>query len=202
MIKTRDKKRFSLPRKTDCWRLFIDGRYEPYIPRALKLMGVDSVEAAQGQTHVMQLVTQNPTRKRARIIKLTSTRGTGGKLQWVHTPLKNLPKVREEAEFYFQKVVELSRKVKNKDTLNKAVDAIATIHWLYVHATPILRGTAGTTDVMTKVLFNALNIDVPRWKPGLAPDLEALVTPLEVYKKQYKNFFDGNLKFESLDVVA
>jgi len=73
------------------------------------------------------------------------------------------------------------------DPINKKV---AEIHWHLVQDAPYLRGTAGISDVTTKTIYEALGVQVSPWKKGLAPDLEALVTPLDDFVEKYPKMFE------------
>lgn len=67
---------------------------------------------------------------------------------------------------------------------------IAKIHWLLVQLMPLQGGTAAITDVFCKVLMNACGLPSAAWKTGIAPDLEAFLTPLDEYIQIYPNLME------------
>lgn len=179
------KQRFAQPRIASSGDFVIGGRYLAYMNKILGLLKASSLEAAQGKKHQMSF----QCRKSGRPTLLTQTIGDKGKIVWINSSIENMEVALDEAEHYFKELRRLTRKPHSPNNLNKALRSAAAIHWLYIQAAPILRGTAASTDMLTKVLLDMLDIDVPKWKEGLAPDLEALVTPFEQYVENYPNFF-------------
>ena len=61
---------------------------------------------------------------------------------------------------------------------------------------PYNRGSAGTADMFTKIIFDSCEVEVHSWKEGLAPDLEAFVMPNQkTYAESYNSFFHNPLKW-------
>ena len=86
---------------------------------------------------------------------------------------------------------------RNEETLRHTTEQIAEMHWWLAHSMPYCRGSAGIADMFSKVLFDATGIEVPCWKNGLAPDMEAFITPLSEYKEQYHHFFEKELTWSN-----
>lgn len=80
---------------------------------------------------------------------------------------------------------------------------VGQIHWWLSLMRPYDRGSAGISDMVTKILFDKKAIRVPRWRLGCSPDLEALSTPeVEAYAKNYANLFETNLVQFNQDAPA
>ena len=155
-----------------------------YQERALKLIGVDTVEAARDKSYQQEWVTPD-----GEPIPLTKTMvwPETGDFLWLHTPVESIPKILNHVETLYQNTMRLPAQPEH---LNQTVEQVAQMHWLLAHAMPYLRGSAGIADMFTKAIFDAKGIHVSRWKEGLAPDLEALVTPLSEYIRQYASLFE------------
>lgn len=108
----------------------------------------------------------------------------------------------------FDQIKVLKRQIgsgmKNKDnkTLAETVDKIAEIYWLISQAWPYKRGSAALADMMTKVIFDWLNIKISPWKKDINPNIEALINPLDDFKNTYASLFikkpswAGNKKYQ------
>lgn len=118
------------------------------------------------------------------IIVAKNKNGKSEILIWEHTKPEYLPELLSHANSLYSRI----RKDKVSD-LDKTAKDIAELHWLLCQAAPFDRGSAGIADMVTKSLFEAKKIQVSPWKKDVVPDLEALTTPLEVFKSRYANFF-------------
>lgn len=107
-----------------------------------------------------------------------------------HTYSEYIPTVLSKINTLYARVI----KDKSKD-LNKTISKIAEIHWFLCQACPFKRGSAGIADVITKSIFEAKGIQVSPWRKDIAPDLEALTTPLNVFKEKYSGFFRRPLRY-------
>ena len=161
----------------------ITGRYSPYQKRAFRLMGVQSLYQARKASH--QMSWQAPDGE----IVLTQTKWAPhyGKLCWQHIPPSEIRKILHHVESLYQDTMRLPSR---PGTFSPILRQVATMHWLLAHAMPYLRGSAGIADMFTKAVLDAKGIEVSPWKPGLAPDLEALVTPLPQFIQQYASYFE------------
>ena len=100
---------------------------------------------------------------------------------WLHTGKEQIPIVLKHIE-------ELIAKAKAGDLI-----AIPRIHWWYVHLAPIWRGSGGVAEMMTNTLCRLHNIDLPPWKEGIAPSVEALLEPdEEKFCSNYHQLFESD----------
>lgn len=107
-----------------------------------------------------------------------------------HTSSEYIPTVLLKINTLYNRIIS----DKSKD-LSKTTSKIAEIHWFLCQATPFKRGSAGIADMITKSIFEAKGIQVSPWRKDIAPDLEALITPLNVFKEKYTSFFRRPLKY-------
>lgn len=111
--------------------------------------------------------------------------GRGPLDKWWHTPGENVPKILEHVDGLYKRA--MNPALSEKETL----ELVAEMHWWLAHAMPYERGSAAITDGFTKAVLETRGIQVFRWRQGVLPDLEAFVTPLETFKKQYAELFDA-----------
>ena len=78
---------------------------------------------------------------------------------------------------------------KNQDGAENLVKDIAEIHWLMAQAAPFERGSAAIAEMMAKIALLHHDLEFTAWKPGIMADIEAMRTPLEDFKSNYKNLF-------------
>jgi hypothetical protein len=110
---------------------------------------------------------------------------------WIHTRAADVPRVLAKARGVYDQamtgtleLVELQRKV-------------AELHWWLAHAMPYQRGSAAIADMLTKVIWRHRAVRVFRWNPGIVPDLEAFMLPLQEYVAAYGGFFERPPERES-----
>jgi len=109
---------------------------------------------------------------------------------WFHTPPEFIPKLLKKANNLYLDIVECK-----SSNVAKVTKKIGKLHWVLVQTCPFLRGSAGIADVLTKTLFESKNIQVSRWKKGIAPDLEVLTRPMNEYAKGYIHLFETPPKY-------
>lgn len=108
----------------------------------------------------------------------------------------------EEVENYWPLINQLHKSAmqlksaqKNKETLDIAVALVAQIHWWSSQVMFYRRGSAAIADMLSKQIFDSLDIATPTWKVGIAPDLEAYCTDLVEYTNSYHTFFNEELEW-------
>lgn len=69
------------------------------------------------------------------------------------------------------------------------IDLISQMHWWLSHLMPYRRGSAAISDMFVRSLFESRGIVPGPWKPGVLPDVAALVMPLDQYVDQYQSLF-------------
>jgi hypothetical protein len=119
-------------------------------------------------------------------------------LGWYYVSAQKSQHVLPKTDKMYQEALALKGHL-NKNNLEDAIQRIASIHWWMIQALPFNGGAAGITDMLTKTLFKHLGIQTSKWRPGIAPDLEALTTPLEEYVHNYPTFFQKPLELAQND---
>lgn len=69
------------------------------------------------------------------------------------------------------------------------LDGAAQLHWWFSQLMPYRRGSAAVADMLVRTLLDAHGLSTGPWAPGVAPDVEALVEPLEHYVQIYPTLF-------------
>ena len=109
-------------------------------------------------------------------------------------PVENIRKILRHIEGIYSELMKpefkQAYKTKDKAKLAEIHKKVAEIQWYLAHAEPYERGSAGISIVLTKTIYEGLNIQTSGWKKKIAHDLEAFVTPLEQFVKNYPHFFE------------
>lgn len=104
-------------------------------------------------------------------------------------PTKSIKPVFKYLDQIYKEIAKI-KTVKTKEELDSVNKKIAEMHWYFIQLMPYKRGSAGIADILTKSIYESLGIQVSSWKQGVAPDLEALVRPLDDYVMNYPLFFE------------
>lgn len=100
-----------------------------------------------------------------------------------HTSVANAQRIMDHAESLFSRVM---------DPAIPPADALATLgelHWWLSHAMPDTRGSAAKAELCVRSLAQARGMDLPPFKPGFVPDLEAMIRPRTDYVDGYPGAF-------------
>jgi avirulence protein len=100
-----------------------------------------------------------------------------------HTSLVNSRRIMDHAESLFSRALDLSI------SRAEAVTTLGELHWWLSHAMPDRRGSAAKTELGVRALAQARGMDLPPFKHGFVPDLEALTRPREDFVKHYASSF-------------
>ena len=104
---------------------------------------------------------------------------------WIHTNPQQIEKVMAHAETLYQKAMDPA--LSTEETLR----TVGELHYYLAHAAPYNRGSAAISDMTTKAILDAKGISTPPWKPGVVPDIEALVTGnADDFAKRYSDMFE------------
>ncbi len=124
--------------------------------------------------------------------EVTLTKTTNS--SWWHTDVSNFDKIWNHINTLYG---DLSTLV-STDTQNLLAEAktllISQIGWWYFQAMPYTRGSSAAGISLIQSLFDYSGIKNSPYKDGVAPDLEALVTPLPMYSKNFVGFFQQALE--------
>ena len=172
-------------KRTNRESLSVAGRYEGYFDRAEYLVfkhqnksdnfGISHTRYAEFDPNV-ELIT-------------TGLNWEGYNLTWDHAPPESTPLVMEHIKEIYNGLDSYKASSKDEKTLSKINKDVAEIHWYFTQVMPYRNGSAGIADVLTKTIYESLGVQVSPWKKGIAPDLEALVTPLDEFVKNYESYF-------------
>ena len=69
---------------------------------------------------------------------------------------------------------------------------LGELHWVLVQAMPNRRGSAACSELVVRALALASNNELPPFKRGFVPDLEAIATPCRAFKAIYRDSFERN----------
>lgn len=69
------------------------------------------------------------------------------------------------------------------------LDGVAQLHWWFSQLMPYRRGSAAVADMLVRTVLDAHGLSTGPWAPGVAPDVEALVEPLDHYVQIYPTLF-------------
>jgi avirulence protein len=102
----------------------------------------------------------------------------------IHTDPKHVPALMKRADEVFQEV-------KRADaTPNDRMRGLAEVHWLLTQAMPDARGSAAKSEMVVRSMAAAIDMELPPFKDGKVPDLEAFMMPLDQFKKEYPNLLE------------
>lgn len=69
-------------------------------------------------------------------------------------------------------------------------ERLGRIHWAASHAWPFERGSAALADMLTKLLADMRGVSLANWRPGVEPNIEALITPdISLFARSYPHLF-------------
>ncbi len=68
---------------------------------------------------------------------------------------------------------------------------LAEIHWMLAHAVPAGSDSAACSERALRAIASATGAELPPFRKGVIPDLEAFVTPLDQFKKNYASLFEA-----------
>ncbi|MBK6692012.1 MAG: hypothetical protein IPG50_07375 [Myxococcales bacterium] len=103
----------------------------------------------------------------------------------VHTPAENVPAVMNHVDPLFRDIE--AGKYRGPELVEK----VGEVHWWMAQAMPYDRGSAGVTDMATKYLFMKNGVEPPPYKPGVSPDLDAIIAKdPESFAKGYRDLFE------------
>lgn len=167
------EKRFAITSNILC------GKYEPYRERAKKFLEKNTIKNSYEMKAF--LPSQNKTVKltEVKIQKLT---------KYAYSTSVEAPNTKV-IEPVMNEVAAIYDSLKDEKDFNKITNSVAKIHWLVSQARPYMRGSAGIADMLSKMIFEAKDIQVSAYKRNVNPNLEAFVMPIEEYCKKYPEFF-------------
>lgn len=105
----------------------------------------------------------------------------------------------DETEKIFNNIEKTRKEIKagkrTKENLASLNEKIGKFHWYFTNIRPYERGSAGIADVVAKSIYESAGVQISPFKKNVAPDLEAMVTPLDEYMKNYSNLYKKPPKY-------
>ena len=126
-------------------------------------------------------------------VRLTRTYSSS----WWPTDESNFDRVWSHIESLYSDLNQLVKSEQSNNSIDTKTLLISQIGWWYYQLMPYTRGSGAIGNVVVQSLFDYSGIKNSPYKEGVSPDLEALVSPLQEYVKNFSEFFTS--KFEQAD---
>ncbi|MBW8829086.1 MAG: hypothetical protein JF606_06595 [Burkholderiales bacterium] len=84
--------------------------------------------------------------------------------------------------------------MRNPGGRDQLLGALADMHWWSVHAMPDNRGSAAKAEMAVRALAVARGLELPPFKRGMVPDIEAFLTDRQAFRAGYAEMFDGPVR--------
>lgn len=115
-----------------------------------------------------------------RLVELTETTDE----YWMHTRIQHLDAI-------WTHVSNLTDVAIHDDASEaRFMQLVGQIHWWLSQAMLYRRGSAAVADMLVRSIVSSRGKSLPSWRYGLAPDLEALCSPLSQFCTSYPDFFE------------
>ncbi|TKC81611.1 hypothetical protein FAZ69_26955 [Trinickia terrae] len=102
----------------------------------------------------------------------------------VHTDAQYLPRIKQHLESLFAQATRGTLAPKD------ALRTIARIHWWAASAAPDMRGSAAKAEFAARALAGAHGIELPPFKKGVVPDIEAMLCSESEFVARYSSLFE------------
>lgn len=102
-----------------------------------------------------------------------------------HTDPSNIQPIVNHVESMFGDLVRTPRPPA------QLLEALADIHWWMSHAMPDARGSAAKTEMAVRAIAAAHGIELPPFKRGIVPDMEAFAMDRASFRAAYEQMFGG-----------
>ncbi len=120
-----------------------------------------------------------------------------GKVSWYpgdSRPDLYMPESKQALDLAQRRMNEIFLKIRDDNPLPGKIDPakvqdLAEYEWLGARRYKQFKGVAGITQVKARALMEAQGYDSSRYKLGIDPNLEALTSDLDTFKRNYRSFF-------------
>jgi avirulence protein len=102
----------------------------------------------------------------------------------IHTDPRLVPALMSRADKVFQEVRRADA------TPEDRMSGLAEVHWVLTQAMPDQRGSAAKSEMVVRSMAAAMDMELPPFKKGKVPDLEAFMMPLDKFKKEYSDLLE------------
>jgi avirulence protein len=106
--------------------------------------------------------------------------------QMCHTEPQHIQALMDEADVVFRSTLQDAGKL----SPGEKTERLGKLHWLLAQAAPDSRGSAAKSEMAVRSLACALDMELPPFKRGVIPDLEAFVTPQDAFTQKYNGFLE------------
>lgn len=114
---------------------------------------------------------------------------------WKVAPPETFPDIQKYLEILYQKYLSIKNTPNTFDKKEKVLNITAKIQWIFHRMIPYKRGSAAMGDALARILMEAADLKLARWKIGVLPDLETFVSDLKSYKQGYTKLFESEPSF-------
>lgn len=101
-----------------------------------------------------------------------------------HTAPSEIPRIMDHAETLYK--ASLDPSVSD----SQALKSMGELHWWVSNAMPDDRGSAAKSEFTVRSIAQSRGMDLPPFKHGVVPDLEAMTTPRSEFVEKYPDMFD------------
>ncbi len=105
-----------------------------------------------------------------------------------HTQPEHIGALMNRAQQVFRSVLDDAASLSADQKMRR----LAELHWLLTQAAPDARGSAAKSEMTVRAVACSLDMELPPFKSGAIPDLEAFVTPLNAFVDGYQTLFSPN----------
>ena len=103
----------------------------------------------------------------------------------IHGPASNVPRILEHAQTLAAEYMAIGPRKPAK-----RMEKLGELHWVLAQAMPNRRGSAACSELVVRALALASNNELPPFKRGFVPDLEAIASPCRLFKAGYSDSFE------------
>jgi len=101
-----------------------------------------------------------------------------------HTDPQYLPAISEKLESLYSRAIDPSL------SGSEALDQVARLHWWAASAAPDRRGSAAKSEFAARSVASAHGIELPPFKHGVVPDIEAMLSSEDEFAARYASLFE------------
>jgi Fic family protein/SAM-dependent methyltransferase len=109
-----------------------------------------------------------------------------GAARILHTDPKYFPQIQKQVEALYQHAIDPS--ISDADFVRTA----SRLYWWLAHAMPDARGSAAKADFVLRTLYQVRGINLPAWRPGVVPDMEALTRTEADFVNVFPTLLEAN----------
>lgn len=101
-----------------------------------------------------------------------------------HTDASYLPEISEKLESLYARATDPSLNA------SAVLDLVSRVHWWSASAAPDKRGSAAKSEFTARAIASAHSIELPPFKHGSVPDIEAMLSSEDEFASRYSSLFE------------